>query len=193
MAKYIHLYMESPPNPASMKYVTNVTLAPTGLDYHYDSVEAASGAPLAQMLFGFPFVDKVFLMSNFITVTKHSDYEWEDVNRVLRDAIQEYLEQERPILDVAALVPMPELSAEEETEVEAKIKSILDEYIRPAVEGDGGAINFHSFIADTGLVKVQLRGSCSGCPSSTVTLKNGIENLLTRMVPEVRAVEAEGV
>ena len=194
--RYVHLYMEANPNPASMKFVVNFFLAPEGRDFHYNLAEDAADSPLAQMLFGLGMVDKVFIMSNFVTVTKKEEYTWDDIQRIVRDAIQEFLVQDGEALDLDRIAPggvVQELTAEEETEVVSKIKAILDEYIRPAVEGDGGAINFHSFAPDSGTVKVELRGSCSGCPSSTVTLKSGIENLLKRMVPEVQVVEAEGV
>lgn len=195
--RYVHLYMEANPNPASMKFVANFFLVPEGLDFHYESAEEAADSPLARYLFGMEFVDKVFIMSNFVTVTKKEEYDWDDISRLVRDDIQNFLAQGGEAVSSEVLSAkvevQQELSEEEETEVITKIKAILDEYIRPAVEGDGGAINFHSFAPDSGTVKVQLRGSCSGCPSSTVTLKAGIENLLKRMVPEVHTVEAEGV
>ncbi len=195
--RYVHIYMEANPNPASMKFVANFFLAPEGYDFHYESAEQATDSPLARYLFGMDFVDKVFIMSNFVTVTKKEEYSWDDIGRLLRDDIQNFLAQGGEALEVAAvnakLQADHELTPQEETEVITKIKEILDEYIRPAVEGDGGAINFHSFAPESGTVRVQLRGSCSGCPSSTVTLKAGIENLLKRMVPEVQTVEAEGV
>ena len=135
-----------------------------------------------------PFVDRVFYMSNFVTVTKKEDVEWIEVQSILRDHIQKFLESGKLILDAPAT---PEIPQGEETETIKKIKTILEEYIRPAVEQDGGAITFHSF--QNGIVKVVLQGSCSGCPSSTVTLKAGIENLFTRMMPDdVKGVEALG-
>lgn len=196
--KYVHIYMEANPNPASMKFVANFFLLPEGLDYYYESKEEATESPLAQMLFGFDFTDKVFIMSNFVTVTKKPEFEWAEVGTILREAIQDYLKQGKPTVNL-------KLAAQEaqegsiltptgnDTELEVKIKEILDEYIRPAVEGDGGAITLHSFNPENGVVTVTLKGSCSGCPSSTVTLKAGIENLLTRMIPEVKAVEAQAM
>jgi len=142
---------------------------------------------LAQELFTFPFVDRVFFASNFITITKKEDVEWLEIQGTLKEYIRKYLEAGKFIIEVKD----EPLSAEEETETIKKIKTILDEYIRPAVEQDGGAITYHSF--NEGIVKVRLQGSCSGCPSSMVTLKAGIENLFTRMMPgEVTAVEALG-
>ena len=195
--RYVHLYMEANPNPASMKFVANFFLVPEGLDFHYENAEEAEDSPLAKYLFAMEFVDKVFIMSNFVTVTKKDEFDWDDISRLIRDDIQNFLAQGGEAINPESLAQTvqvnQELTQQEETEVIVKIKAILEEYIRPAVEGDGGAINFHSFAADSGLVKVQLRGSCSGCPSSTVTLKAGIDNLLKRMVPEVQMVEAEGV
>ena len=134
----------------------------------------------------YPFVDRVFYMSNFITVTKKEEVEWLEIQSILRDHIQRFLESGKLILDIKAPADAP---MEEETETIKKIKGILDEYIRPAVEQDGGAITYHSF--QEGVVRVTLQGSCSGCPSSTVTLKSGIENLFKRLMPEeVKGVEA---
>jgi NFU1 iron-sulfur cluster scaffold homolog, mitochondrial len=140
---------------------------------------------LAKELFSFPFVDRVFFASNFITITKKEDVEWLEIQNTLKDHIKSYLEAGKFIIEVKE----ESAPAEEETETIKKIKTILEEYIRPAVEQDGGAITYHSF--QEGIVKVKLQGSCSGCPSSMVTLKAGIENLFTRMMPgEIKAVEA---
>ena len=129
-------------------------------------------------------------MSNFVTVTKDEATDWYEVKGEIMQAIKSFLEEGKQILTEKEVKEDHQVTAND-TDIEAKIKGILDEYIRPAVEMDGGAIAFHSF--DEGKVKVLLQGSCSGCPSSTVTLKAGIENLLKRMVPEVTEVEAEGV
>jgi len=190
MSKYVHIYMEANPNPASLKFVVNEMLVPDGTDFHFEALADAETSPLAKMLFGFDFVDKVFIMSNFVTVTKKAEYEWDEVGKLVREALTDHLAKELPVLDIAKL--QSNLAPEEsDTDTIRKVKDVLEEYIRPAVEGDGGAINFHSFDEITGLVKVQLRGSCAGCPSSTITLKQGIETLLKRMIPEVKAVEAE--
>ncbi len=186
--KAISIYLESNPNPNSLKFVVNEMLVPEGMSFDFPDPSSAKDAPLAQELFMYPFVDRVFYMSNFITVTKKEDVEWVEIQTSLRDHIQKFLESGKLILDVKAAAHIP---AEEETETIKKIKNILDEYIRPAVEQDGGAITYHSF--QEGIVKVILQGSCSGCPSSTVTLKAGIENLFKRMMPEeVKSVEALG-
>ena len=186
--KAISIYLESNPNPNSLKFVVNEMLVPEGMSFDFPGPESAQDAPLAQELFMYPFVERVFYMSNFVTVTKKEDVEWLEIQSTLRDHIQKFLESGKLILDSKTPSTAPE---EEETETIKKIKSILDEYIRPAVEQDGGAITYHSF--HDGVVTVTLQGSCSGCPSSTVTLKAGIENLFKRMMPdEVKGVEALG-
>ncbi|ELR71430.1 NifU domain protein [Fulvivirga imtechensis AK7] len=184
----VHLYLESNPNPNSLKFVANYMLLPEGMSYDFPDRTSAKDAPLAEALFEFEFVDRVFYMSNFITVTKKGDVEWVEIKDKIKEHIQKYLESGKPIINE---INKEELFDENDSETVKKIKGILDEYIRPAVEQDGGAIAFHSY--HEGVVKVLLQGSCSGCPSSTVTLKAGIENLLKRMLPEVQAVEAEGV
>jgi NFU1 iron-sulfur cluster scaffold homolog, mitochondrial len=185
-AKNVHIYLESNPNPNSLKFVVNEMLIPEGMSFDFPDVESAENAPLAKELFSYPFVDRVFYMSNFVTVTKKGDVEWLEIQGTLKEHIKSFLESGRFIIEINE--PEQE-NAGEETETVKKIKTILDDYIRPAVEQDGGAITYHSF--SDGIVKVRLQGSCSGCPSSMVTLKAGIENLFKRMMPdEVHGVEA---
>lgn len=184
--KNVHIYLESNPNPNSLKFVVNEMLVPEGMSFDFPDAQSASVSPLALELFGYEFVSRVFFASNFVTVTRKGDVEWIEIQHTLKEHIRQFLQSGKFIIDVPA-----ENSASEEPETETvrKIKTILEEYIRPAVEQDGGAITFHSFI--DGIVKVKLQGSCSGCPSSTITLKAGIENLFTRMMPgEVTSVEA---
>jgi Fe-S cluster biogenesis protein NfuA len=186
--KNIHIYLESNPNPNSLKFVVNEMLVPESMSFDFPDAGSTSEAPLAKELFTYPFVDRVFYMSNFVTVTKKEDTEWLEIQDLLKKHIQEFLESGKLILNSKAPVAAP---AEEETETVKKIKTILDEYIRPAVEQDGGAITYHSFKDKK--VTVTLQGSCSGCPSSTITLKAGIENLFKKMMPEeVEEVEALG-
>jgi Fe-S cluster biogenesis protein NfuA len=185
----VTLYLESNPNPNSLKFVANYMLAPEGFSFDFADKEAAKHSQLAAGLFNFDYVRRVFLMSNFVTVTKDENVDWSDIQGELKSFIQEYLESEKPVIEETAR-PSNEI-AEDDPETVKKIKVILDEYVKPAVEQDGGAIIFDSF--DDGIVKLQLQGSCSGCPSSTVTLKAGIENLLKSMMPEVQAVEAENI
>ncbi|EON78882.1 nifU domain protein [Lunatimonas lonarensis] len=182
----VHLYMEANPNPNSLKFVANFMLSDEGLSYDYPNAESTDSSPLAKELFNFAAVERVFIASNFVTVTKSESVEWSDIQDFIRNHIKGFLESGKAAVQV--VVNEDPLFDESDSETVKKIKGILDEYIRPAVEQDGGAIVFHSF--HEGTVKVLLQGSCSGCPSSTITLKAGIENLLTRMLPEVKAVEA---
>lgn len=185
--KNIHLYLESNPNPNSLKFVANEMLVPEGMSFDFPDAASAAEAPLAKELFEYPFVDRVFYMSNFITVTKKEGVEWLEIQDKLKNHILQFLEAGRLILDKKAPAATEDGGYDSETVI--KIKTILDEYIRPAVEQDGGAITFHSF--EDGVVRVNLQGSCSGCPSSTVTLKAGIENLFQRLMPEeVKSVVA---
>lgn len=190
------LYAETTPNPTTMKFVANRVLLDEGLA-EYTSMDEAKGSPLAKKLFGFPFVTGVFIQSNFITVMKSDMIPWEDVVMELREFIRDFLNQGGTV--VSELVS-GQIRTEEElaatrthveptTDLEQEIIAILDAEIAPAVAQDGGNITFRSF--DNGVVSVVLRGACSGCPSSTVTLKNGIETLLKNRLPgEVTQVVA---
>lgn len=193
----IFIYTELSPNPNSMKFVLNFELVPDGLSFDYPShasaLEEGKISPLAADLFQFPFVQRVFIASNFVTLTKDEQTQWEDVLRDVKAFIKIYFEEEQPVFDESTISKNTVVVSANESETVQKIKAVLDQYVRPAVESDGGAINFHSFDEADGKVKVLLQGSCSGCPSSTLTLKAGIENLLTRMVPGVKEVVAEGV
>ena len=186
----VNLYLEANPNPNSLKFVVNFMIVPEGKSYDFPTAESAVEAPLAAEIFKLDHVERVFYMSNFVTFTKSGDVEWIEIQNDIKSLIKNYLQAGKPVLSDNYKEAVAE-NVEEETDIEKKIKSILDDYIRPAVEQDGGAISFHSYM--DGTVKVLLQGSCSGCPSSMVTLKAGIENLLKRMVPEVQEVEAEGV
>ncbi|NJL14024.1 MAG: NifU family protein [Microscillaceae bacterium] len=187
--KYTTLYTESNPNPNSLKFVANYLLAPEGQTFDYPDAQKAEDSPLAAELFRFPFVQRVFIMSNFVTITKTEEANWHEIAPQLKSFIKEYLEEDKPLFKTSAI--FGDRVYDDEPAINQKIRNILDEYVRPAVEGDGGAIAFHSF--EGGVVKVLLQGACSGCPSSTMTLKMGIQNLLTRMLPEVKEVVAEGV
>jgi Fe-S cluster biogenesis protein NfuA len=184
--KNISIYLEANPNPNSLKFVAEYMLVEPGRNYDFPDKESAAHAPLAEELFSYDCVRRVFYMSNFITVTKTADKEWSEVQDELKAHIKNYLESGRPIIDLTAVEAVAD-----ETEMDLKIKGLLEEYIKPAVEQDGGAIEYKSF--EDGVVKVFLQGSCSGCPSATVTLKSGIENLLKSMIPEVKSVVAEEV
>ncbi|MBK1441598.1 NifU family protein [Parapedobacter sp. ISTM3] len=181
----INVYTEYTPNPATMKFLVNKLLVNGSLDF--PDREKAQASPFARELFKFNFVNGVFFASNFVTITKTEDAEWEDIEAILKDFVKGAVESE---LKVQEVVKDEEVNFEG-TETEIKIQQILHDYVRPAVEQDGGAINYRSF--EEGTVFVELRGSCSGCPSSTITLKAGIEGLLKRMVPEVQEVVAEAM
>lgn len=197
LSRPIFVYTELSPNPNSMKFVLNFELVPDGLSFDYPSLEAAleegKESPLAADLFQFPHVKRVFIASNFITITKGDDIAWEEVLRDTKQFIKIYFEENHPVFAQKTIDSNTLIVDARDSDTVQKIKAALDQYVRPAVESDGGAINFHSFDEDSGVVKVLLQGSCSGCPSSTLTLKAGIENLLTRMVPDVKEVVAEGV
>ena len=191
----VNLYTESNPNPNSLKFVADYMLVEPGKNYDFPDPESTSNAPLARALFSFPFVSRVFYMSNFVTVTKVEQVDWADIQDQLKTYIKDYLESGKPILneEVASENGDGEDSQQPSggSEMDIKIKGLLDEYIKPAVEQDGGAIEYHSF--QDGVVKVLLQGSCSGCPSAMITLKSGIENLLKSMMPEIERVEAEEI
>lgn len=182
----MNIYLEANPNPNSLKFVANYMLVEPGRNFDFPDRESAEHAPLAAELFDYDYVRRVFYMSNFITVTKADDKEWSEIQDELKEHIQKYLESGKPMLDASATETVVE-----ETEIDIKIKGLLEEYVKPAVEQDGGAIEYKSF--EEGVVKVFLQGACSGCPSATVTLKMGIENLLKSQIPEVKSVEAEEV
>ncbi len=190
----LNIYIESNPNPNSLKFVTNIMLVDEGVVKDYPDIQSAEDSPLAKKLFDFEYVKRVFIMSNFITITKSEKFSWEEIKLDLRDFIKKYIEEKNEII----LIPKNKSSKKSGTDtdtdtdtdtIDEKIKNILEEYIKPAVEQDGGAIDFESF--ENGRVIVSLKGACSGCPSSTLTLKSGIENLLKRFVPEVKEVVAE--
>jgi Fe-S cluster biogenesis protein NfuA len=192
----VTIYTESTPNPHSMKFVFNVELLPEGMSFDYtqpaDGLTKEKNSPLAVALFGFEFVRRVFITNNFITLTKTENAAWEDELFGIKQYLKKYFAEKQPVFSL----PASEFAAEgdsSDSEIIIQIKQVLEEYVKPAVESDGGAITFHSFDESTGQMKVLLQGSCSGCPSSQMTLKAGIETLMTRMVPAVKEVVAEGV
>jgi len=194
----VSIYAEASPNPESMKFVLNTTLLSDGVSVDYPNVEAAANSPLAQELFNFDYVGRVFIAANFVTITKTTDLQWTHLIPELRTFLKSYVEAGGPIFTVdpaaeqkAAQAAAAGNSSEQDQQTSQKIIDLLDNYVRPAVEQDGGNITFRSY--QDGIVTVNLQGSCSGCPSATVTLKSGIENLLKRMVPEVKEVVAEGI
>jgi len=188
----ISIYTEMTPNPETMKFVANKLLYP-GKSIDFADVESAKPSPLATELFGFPFIRSVFIASNFVTLTKTPETDWDDVIPSIRQFLKEYLEELKPIInedEVAAIVPeSSNVVAADDDDVVKRVKELLENYVKPAVEMDGGAIQFKSY--NDGVVNLMLQGSCSGCPSSMITLKAGIEGMMKRMIPEVKEVVAE--
>ena len=188
----ISIYTEMTPNPETMKFVANKLLYP-GKSIDFPDVESAKPSPLAVELFGFPFIKAVFIASNFVTLTKNPETDWNDVNATIRQFLKEYLEEGKAIINEDEVATIKQESSNsilaDDTDVVKRIKELLDNYVRPAVEMDGGAIQFKSY--DAGIVNLMLQGSCSGCPSSMITLKAGIEGMMKRMIPEVQEVVAE--
>jgi Fe-S cluster biogenesis protein NfuA len=176
---------EQTPNPASLKFLPGVTVMPSGTA-NFTSKEATLRSPLAERLFGLPEVRGVFLGGDFITVTKTDDTDWFEMKPAVLTAIMEHFTTGQPVITGPADVPAT--SEGEDDEVVSAIKELLETRVRPAVAQDGGDIVFEDF-AD-GIVYLHMQGSCSGCPSSTATLKAGIENMLRHYVPEVREVRA---
>lgn len=191
------IYTELSPNPNSMKFVLNYELVPEGLSFDYtnmsDAISEEKASPLAADCFQFPFVDRVFISSNFITITKNADTAWEDVLADFKQFLKIYFDENHPVFAQKTIDKNTLVVDSNDTETVAKIKATLETYVRPAVESDGGAINFSSFNEESGEVVVSLQGSCSGCPSATVTLKDGIERMLKTMVPGVNSVVAEAL
>ena len=204
----VTVYAESTPNPAVLKFVANKPLA-TGV-FEFKSIDDTKHAPLAQELFGFSFVKEVFISANYVSIAKYNISEWQEISMELREFIRSYIESGKPILndEILTETKASESKTDDETlvntnhtassggntpstDIEKEIVSILDEYIKPAVACDGGNIAFDSFDEATKTVRVILQGACSGCPSSTITLKNGIETMLKEMLQgKVMTVEA---
>jgi len=185
----IEVYAEATPNPSTMKFGTNKSLTTTDVEYK-NIEEASKSSPLAKALFGFQFVKEVFISENYISITKFDIIEWNDVYAEIRNFISSYLQENKTIIkelpksiEKTNKPTTKEFDADELEGTPAKIIAILDEYIRPAVASDGGNIAFKSYDQDTKIVSVILQGACSGCPSSTITLKNGIETMLQEMLP----------
>jgi len=184
----ISIYSESTPNPAALKFVANKKLVNSQIEFN--SIDACKNSPLALRLFNFPFVKSVFIDNNFISITKYDTSSWDDITLTIRNFIKEYLERDNKILtDDYQKEQVIDQDSLDETSKE--IVSILDEYIKPAVAADGGNIMFKSYNKKNKSVSVILQGACSGCPSSTITLKNGIENMLKKLLKgKVEVVEA---
>lgn len=191
------LYTEQTPNPESLKFVTNRMLFKGTADFREEEL-AREWSQLASDLFDQPYVKGVYICNNFVTISKEMNYDWADIMLPLKQFIKSYIEDGGEILKDGFEEAMAAVEEErgasyeysdDEAEIVQKIKELIDTYVRPAVEMDGGNIAFISF--EEGIVTVILQGSCSGCPSSTVTLKAGIEGMLKRMIPQVKEVVSE--
>jgi Fe-S cluster biogenesis protein NfuA len=177
---------EQTPNPATLKFLPGCTVMPSGTA-NFPDRRSAARSPLAERLFELPDVAGVFLGADFITLTKEGDSDWHQLKPAVLAAIMEHFTAGRPVIAAGAEEPVA-ISGEEEDEVVAQIKELLETRVRPAVAMDGGDIIFHDF--EDGVVYLHMQGSCSGCPSSTATLKAGIENMLRHYIPEVVEVRA---
>lgn len=191
----VTVYAEATPNPAVMKFVANKKIA-TAL-FEFTSIDEAKLSPLASELFHFPFVKSVFIEENYVSVTKYDMAEWQDITIEVRDFIRNFIADGKDIVLPEAAEKMqtstPQLDRKFEAldDISKEIVNILEEYVKPAVASDGGNIQFMGYNANEKSVSVMLQGACSGCPSSTFTLKNGIENMLKQMLPgKVEVVEA---
>lgn len=192
------LYTERTPNPEALKFVTNNMLYRGTADFQEEEL-AKQYSPLATELFEFPYVKGIYISNNFVTITKELNYSWDDIMLKVKAFIKGYVEEGKPIIDESFQEYVKEQEATkrekegivysgDEGEIVERIKDLIETYVKPAVAGDGGNIEFESY--DDGVVSVLLQGACSGCPSSLVTLKSGIEGMLKRMIPEVKSVEA---
>ena len=180
----ISIYSESTPNPSVMKFVSNKILIDTNVEFN--NIDEASEMKFARELFKLPFVKSIYIDRNYVSITKYEISEWGEITRQLRSFIIDFLSKNK--LEYKKSKPQ---KVSKSDEISEQIISILDEYIKPAVSSDGGNIVFDSYDPKEKVVKVILQGACSGCPSSTITLKNGIENILKEMLStKVDKVEA---
>ena len=179
---------ESTPNPATLKFLPGREVMGEGAVADFPSADTAGRSPLARALFAIPEVSRVFFGSDFISVTKR-DGEWKHLKPAILGAVMEHFTQGLPLMEGGAAETEETYSAED-SEVVEQIKELIETRVRPAVAQDGGDIIFKGFDGESGIVQLHLQGSCAGCPSSTITLKNGIENMLRHYVPEVTAVES---
>ncbi|MFC4739261.1 NifU family protein [Flavobacterium ponti] len=184
----VSIYAETTPNPNVMKFVSNTLLTKTALECK--NIDETKASPLAKELFRFPYVKEIFFDENYISITKYEIKEWEEITLELRTFIKEYIETGNTIIDESLITKTETHQKQQEAYFDKldvtsqQIINILEEYVKPAVQSDGGNIMFDSFDEKEKRVKVILQGACSGCPSSTFTLKNGIENMLKDMLKD---------
>lgn len=182
----ISVYGETTPNPATLKFVVNKAVTKTALEFK--NIDETKASPLAKELFSFPFVKEIFIDENYISITKYEIANWDQITLELRTFIKEFIENGGTVVDETLIVN--NTKADKQTiknfdnldVTSQQIINILEEYVKPAVAADGGNILFDSYDENSKRVKVVLQGSCNGCPSSTFTLKNGIENMLKDML-----------
>ena len=180
----IEIYAESTPNPSVLKFVGNKMLV--SQSFEFKNIDEAKESPIAVELFKFPFVKEVFISENYISITKYDIAEWTDISGELRDFIRNFIHEGKTIINESAKATdksITSINTKDYDETSLQIISILDEYVKPAVASDGGNIQFASYEEESKTVNVILQGACSGCPSSTLTLKSGIENMLKQMIP----------
>jgi Fe-S cluster biogenesis protein NfuA len=182
----VTVYGETTPNPATLKFVANKLITKTAVEFK--NIDETAPSPLAKELFGFAYVKEIFIDENYISVTKYDLYDWNDITLELRSFIKLYIENGGPILDEDYVVQNPKIEKQQIKNFDSldttsqQIINILEEYVKPAVQADGGNILFDSYDETEKRVKVVLQGACNGCPSSTFTLKSGIENMLKDML-----------
>lgn len=182
---------QSTPNPASLMFYPGKPVMENG-SADFPNARSAMSSPLAKALFGIDGITRVFFGSDFITVTKSENNSWDLLKPEIFAAIMDFYTAGQPLfLDLATAASLDTAIHEDDSETVAMIKELLETRIRPAVQDDGGDIEYVGFDPDTGIVKLRMQGACSGCPSSSVTLKSGIENMLMHYVPEVKSVEQE--
>jgi Fe-S cluster biogenesis protein NfuA len=181
---------ESTPNPATLKFLPGRDVMGEAAVADFPTRESGERSPLARALFAIDDVSRVFFGSDFISVTKTDSSDWRHLKPSILGAIMEHFTRDAPLMDGAADEASEESFDEGDAEIVSQIKELLETRVRPAVAGDGGDIIFKSFDGASGVVSLHMRGSCAGCPSSTATLKHGIENMLRHYIPEVNAVEA---
>ena len=189
----VTVYAESTPNPSVMKFIANKPLVENSIEFK--NIDDAKNAPLAERLFHFPFVKEVFMDKNFVSITKYDISSWDEITMEIREFIRNYIEEGNEILSPNSQqshsIQQTHLSYQDLDEISQEIIEILEQYVKPAVASDGGNIVFQSYNSQNKSVQVILQGACSGCPSSTFTLKNGIENMLKEMLPgKIATVEA---
>ncbi|MDX1407080.1 MAG: NifU family protein [Saprospiraceae bacterium] len=193
----ILIYTEQTPNPESLKFVTNRMLIRGTADFREVDL-AKEWSPLATQLFRNPYVKGVYICNNFVTVTKEMNYAWEDIMLKLKEEIKTYINEGGVIVAEGFDEAMAQIEEEsgagyqytgDDAEIVKKVRELIETYVKPAVEMDGGNIEFKSY--EDGIVTVTMQGACSGCPSSTVTLQSGIEGMLKRMIPQIKGVRSE--